>query len=378
VKLIKTLGGATLAVLMTMGSVGTSSAMAEKTMLCGVDGLTCASPITHVHEATLAGHPAELLSSLGTIKCDALFLGDTVAGTSAPLKITGSFTYSNCKRGTESCTAKEEGGPSIIQVLKEGAETTKVTGEGEVKLVCGIFISCKYNGEGLKGIDKGPLLSSETNGSVALSEQETHKVSGICPSTAKLDITTTPLSATYITSSEKGMALCKVDEVKCATANQITHVHEATLAGHPAELLSSIGTISCDALFLGDTVAGTGAPLKITGSFTYSNCKLGTASCTAKEEGGPSVIEVLKEGAETTKVTGEGEVKVECEPEPVISCTYNGENLLGTGKGPLLSSETNGGVSLSEQETHQVSGTCPSTAKLDITTTPLSATYITG
>jgi hypothetical protein len=202
VKPIKMLGLAALAALMAMAFVGASSAMAESTALCTADESPCAAgnQVSHVHETTLSGALATLLSSAGNVSCDVLFLGDTTGGNLGnPLRITGNFTYTSCTRSGSSCTVTEVNGPVEIRVLKEGHETGKVTGEGEVNVHCGFFINCTYNGEGLAGTAKGPLLSSETNGSVSLSEQTTHKVSGsFCPETAKLDITTTPLAATYI------------------------------------------------------------------------------------------------------------------------------------------------------------------------------------
>jgi hypothetical protein len=189
-------GLAALAALLAMAFVGASSAMAEKTTLCSTDESPCeiANVISHVHETSVG--KAKLLSSLLNVECDVLFLGDTVAKTSAPLVIEGSFTYSNCNN---SCTATEENGPAEIEVLKEGHEKSKVTGEGLVHLVCGAFINCRYNGEGLIGTGKGPLLSAQANGEVSISEAETNKESGsLCPSTAKLDITTTPLTPVYL------------------------------------------------------------------------------------------------------------------------------------------------------------------------------------
>jgi hypothetical protein len=160
--------------------------------------------------------------------------------------------------------------------------------------------------------------------------------------------------------------LCSGDGSGCG----VTHVHETTLSGTQAKLLTSIINVSCDVLFLGDTVSALSSPLVITGTFTYTNC----GSCTVEEVGGGVEIKVLKLGHETSDVTGEGEVHVNCSG---LNCTYNGEGLLGTGKGPLLSSETNGSVVITEQTAKKVSGLfCPSTSKLDITTTPLSATYI--
>jgi hypothetical protein len=195
-----------MAALLAMALVGAGSAMAEKTTLCSSDTCEAGDAVTHVHETTLSGHKSVLLSSL-TVECDVLFLGDALSETGNPLIIHGSFTYSNCEGG---CTATEENAPTEIKVLKEGEELSKVTsgtgaGAGLVHLVCGGFINCRYTGSGLVGHGLGALTSSETNGSVTLSEQEVAKESGtFCPSTGKLDITTTPLEATYI----RGDFLC--------------------------------------------------------------------------------------------------------------------------------------------------------------------------
>jgi len=195
VKPIKMFGLAALAALMAMAFAGASSAMGEATTLCKKDESPCPTKeiISHVHETTLTGAKGKLLTSIVNVECDVLFLGDTTAGTSNPLVITGNFTYTNCG----SCTVEEVGGGVEIKVLKLGHETADVTGEGEVHVNCS-GLNCTYNGEGLLGTGKGPLLSTETNGEVKLTEQVAKKVSGLfCPSTSKLDITTTPLSATY-------------------------------------------------------------------------------------------------------------------------------------------------------------------------------------
>ncbi|HET7485788.1 MAG TPA: hypothetical protein VFJ64_10505 [Solirubrobacterales bacterium] len=152
------------------------------------------------------------------------------------------------------------------------------------------------------------------------------------------------------------------------TCASIAHVHETSVG--KAILLAS-PKIECNVLFLGEATAGN--PLVVEGNFTYSSCGSG---CTVTEEGGPSVIEVLKEGHETGSAVGEGEVHVNCIG---INCFYNGTGLAGTAKGPLLSTQKNGEVSIQEQEVHKTKGTfCPSTGKLDITTTPLIPTYISG
>ncbi len=202
-------GLAVMASLMAMAFVGAGSAMAtDPTALCNVMPGTgnhevCPSGhlVTHVHEETLSGTLATLLSSIFDVHCDVLFLGDTLGNLSSPpnpLIIHGTFTYFNCDNN---CVVTEENGPAEIKVLKEGHELATVTGEGLQHLVCGFFINCRYNGVGLEGHGLGPLLTSETNGDVSIVEQEVNKEgSGICPKVGELDILLTPLpDPVYIT-----------------------------------------------------------------------------------------------------------------------------------------------------------------------------------
>jgi hypothetical protein len=218
-KPIKMFGFAGLAALLAMAFVGASSAIAGSTALCSADESPCkeANQITHVHEATLFGAKARLLAS-PEVKCDVLFLGDTFrwwvesggvrVGETVGLEgafsllIVGNFTYSNCEGN---CKVEEENGPTEIEVLREASELAKVTsgtgvGSGLVHLECPFGVDCYYVGEGLVGHGLGPLTSSELNGSVTLSGQKVteENPSFFCPDSGKLDITTTPLSATYI------------------------------------------------------------------------------------------------------------------------------------------------------------------------------------
>jgi len=201
VKAIKMVGLAALMALMAMAFLGAASAIAsEPISLCAKDtssASVCETKVTSVHETSVGN--AKLLSSVGTTECEVLFSGE-VTEEGSPLVISGKFTYTNCKLGGSSCSATEESGPAEIQVLGNGHETAEVTGEGLVHLVCPGFIDCSYNGTGLKGTAKGPLLSTQKNGEVALSEQSTTKETGgfLCPKTAKLDITTTPLTEVFL------------------------------------------------------------------------------------------------------------------------------------------------------------------------------------
>jgi hypothetical protein len=386
-KSIKTIGLAVFSAAVAMTFVGAPSAMAENTQLCKVDESPCPaeSAVTHMHAETSAGAKAKLLTGLGTVECKVLSLGIPL-GLGEPLVIHSHFTYTECTRGKENCTVYEKSIESLIEVLKLGHETADVSGEGEVSVRCGFFISCTYNGIGLLGSAKGPLLSAEANpnGEVTISEQTTNKVSGIlCPETAKLDIAITPLEAVYITTGtgiEEGtgenIALCKVDERPCAVANLITHIHEETSAGAKAKLLNSKGAavVECKVLFLGDTLKSLGVSLVIHGHFTYTECLRGAESCTVAETSTDSLINVWRFGAEAAEVTGEGEVNVHC--GSVINCTYNHKGLTAAYRGPLLGASKNGEVELREQTLQIVSGTCPEALKLDITTVPLETTYI--
>jgi hypothetical protein len=202
VKAIKMIGLAALTALMAMAFVGASSAMAETTALCKADESPCAAGnlVTSVHEVSVGKE--KYLTSFGTTECNVLFSSTSVGALSAPQILFGSFTYTNCTLGGSSCTFTEESGPAEIKVLKEGHETAKVTYEFLIHQKCGPSIDCSYNGVGLIGTAKGPLLSTQANGEVSLQEQALAKETGgfLCPKTAKLDITTTPLTATYISS----------------------------------------------------------------------------------------------------------------------------------------------------------------------------------
>jgi hypothetical protein len=198
-KSIKMLGLAAFAALMAMAFLGASSAVAGNTQLCKADEEPCAAAnvIAHIHKETVAGAPATVLTSLGNVTCNVLFLGDSL-GLGAPLIIHGNFTYTGCLRNGNACTATEVSTSALIRVLKTAAETASSTIELEVNVHCGVFLNCTYNGEELVGTTKGPLLAAP-NGEWFINEQFLRHVGGgICPATNKLDIRMTPLVATYI------------------------------------------------------------------------------------------------------------------------------------------------------------------------------------
>jgi hypothetical protein len=201
----KMFGLVTLSAMMVMALVGAPSAMATgSTALCASEAATCASPITHVHETSIG--KMKILSSLPTIECNVLFLGDTPnGGLGHPLVITGKFTYSSCNNF---CSVNEPiGTEAKLEILKElGVElASSKFGSWLIHVSCP-FMNCFYTGSALEGDVRGPLNSpASANGSSKIGEQEASKgekegeEEAGCP-LAFLDITTTPLSATYLSS----------------------------------------------------------------------------------------------------------------------------------------------------------------------------------
>jgi hypothetical protein len=180
-------GLAAVAAVAAMAFVGASSAMATSTALCTEDsaGATCPAGklASHVHYVATG---ALLLNPILTISCTALFLGNVSNPTllGAPLVINGNLTYSSCTVG---CTVTEVSAGATIEALKTGAEEAKITGSGEVEVFCAGVLECTYNGTGLAGEGKGPLVTGD-NGHVTFTNQKVEKTGGpLCPQEAKLD-----------------------------------------------------------------------------------------------------------------------------------------------------------------------------------------------
>jgi hypothetical protein len=207
-KLLKIFGLLALVALMAMAFVGAGSAMANgSTALCvdmptshddfltgDKDGV-CNDTISHVHKGTLTGAKAKVLSSALNVECDSLLLADVLGLGNPQVLHNVKLTYTNCNSG---CVVTQEG-TGLATVLRLSHETADFNLSIQLHEECGAFIDCKYSGEGLLGTTIGPLLSSHENGELTISEQVMNKVGGaFCPSTAKLDITTTPLTRTYL------------------------------------------------------------------------------------------------------------------------------------------------------------------------------------
>ena len=170
-------------------------AIGESTQLCEADEESkCASPVEHAHYFS---NDLEVKAPEMTYKCDTLLLVD-VSKLESPQVLEGYFTYSNCNNN---CTRVEEGGPSVIYVLKTESESAEATGESLVHVDCSGFINCRYTLKEVTAIVAGPLISSQDNGEISFPEQElTHESGFLCPLHVYLYITFEPLSEIYISS----------------------------------------------------------------------------------------------------------------------------------------------------------------------------------
>jgi len=208
-KLLKMTSLMALTALLAMAFVGASSALAEPTGLCAEDVAEATEcRVDPIHE--VSSGTGTLLNSISNVLCSVLFSGEVTA-VGSPLTIKGKFSYTNCKdEKPNSCTVEEVSESSTIKVLKVSHEKASVTGEGEVKVVCS-GISCTYNGKELEGTATGALLAGNEIGETSIQEQTTNKTKGLlCPTTAKLDLKTEPLSPVYIVNSEEVLPyLCR-------------------------------------------------------------------------------------------------------------------------------------------------------------------------
>ena len=197
---LKIVGLSCIAALAAMAVMGASTASATgNTALCTADENPCASAhlVKHVHVVATG---VKLLTSILTVTCTGLFLGDVLSPFLAnPLHIVGNFTYSGCVEDDGgSCKIIELVPSSLISVLRTAAEKAEITGEGQALVDCGFFLHCVYNGKNLKGEGLGALLATP-NGEAKTEEATANKISGmLCPETSKLDALYKPLTPTYI------------------------------------------------------------------------------------------------------------------------------------------------------------------------------------
>lgn len=193
---------ASLVALTGVAVVGVSSANANgPTALCKTDESPCggANMISHLHETSKTS--VRFLSSVMTIECKVLRLGDAVKNGEGnplgnPLVVKFRTTYSNCNNSCEVSEVEEES--SEYRYLRTGSNRAKVTVNETTHFHCST-IDCTVNGEGVEGEDLDPLISTEENGSDVFTEQKLNLVSGLfCPKAFFLDLTTTPLTKRYV------------------------------------------------------------------------------------------------------------------------------------------------------------------------------------
>lgn len=202
---VKTLGLVALATLTTMVPIAPPSVAVASIALCdshagrSTHG-SCPSGhrLRHLHEASVG--KASLLTSVFSVECSALFLGDVRSpnGSVASLWIEGTFTYSGCTKG---CIVTEETVPTELTVSRQGTRIANRIGYDLLHVNCSGFSNCTYKKPSTYGVRKDPSSSTQPNGETAFYRQRTNKESGaLClDSGARLDLVTTPLEPVYVT-----------------------------------------------------------------------------------------------------------------------------------------------------------------------------------
>jgi hypothetical protein len=200
---------------------GTSTAMAESTLLCNKNtptpaptGAEC-EPTKHIHflsviRDTEGKHvigKTKLLSGSNTVECNVLLLGDVAEPfLSSPVKISATLTYSGCNLG---CTVRAADGatdiPGTVDILRLGTEElVDVTLlEFLIKKTCPFVFTCDYifddavgHGLPLNGVVGGLPHVTYSSATDTLEQ----KLSGPfnCPTTASLDALFQSLTQFYI------------------------------------------------------------------------------------------------------------------------------------------------------------------------------------
>jgi hypothetical protein len=195
-KLIKVFMLVGLLTALATALIGTSSAMAESTVLCKVDKSPCpeASWVKSVHfvAKSVVFEPEEY-----NYKCEALLTAEALGlGSPEVLDVT-SLQYVNCNQGCTRTAIKL----GTLKVLRTGSELASVTGEGgEILVKCSNGIHCVFDLGGTAGTLSGPLLTGGT-AHLTYSKALLHKIAGFfCPSEVTLTALFEALEAFYISS----------------------------------------------------------------------------------------------------------------------------------------------------------------------------------
>jgi len=186
------LGIAAIAAVAAMAFLGASSASATSTTLCTTNVLVCPAGNqlpNNTHVEGLAVNP-ELLSSLGTIKCNhSIILGKTTNGPLAN-PLVGSISLidftGNCNLGGTPCTVATTSLGTLL-LLKTGVNHgTAQSHNNNVLVECGAFTHCVYGG--LPTLLAHGFTDPSTLATIEANAVELSRISGfLCPSTSKWD-----------------------------------------------------------------------------------------------------------------------------------------------------------------------------------------------
>lgn len=182
------IGLAVVAAIVTMGLIGTPSAMAATTALCKVDEDPCAEA-NQVAEVHYEAENVNILTPTGgggyDYGCSHALLSATVSKLGETQILKGqTLTFSSCGGGCTRTTVEL----GTLSVLRTEDELAKITANGfEINVTCSGFTNCRYSFNEQSAALKGPLVTSD-NGHITFQETPLERVSGLfCPELVKLD-----------------------------------------------------------------------------------------------------------------------------------------------------------------------------------------------
>lgn len=196
-RLFKWSGAVAFAVVASLGLVVSTSASAAQTDLCKIEESPC--PLISRWEQGVnveaKAEPFKLLTSAGNVECTSSTLKGPLGAGGAPQAVAlESFVFVGCKRGIENCTVETLGlgGLDLLRTNFNLGEGTLLN--TEIKVHCGVFINCRYEGEPKFHLLGRNAITME-QAKLTASEVVMTQVGGaLCPATNKLDATYTSIT----------------------------------------------------------------------------------------------------------------------------------------------------------------------------------------
>jgi hypothetical protein len=194
-RFIQICGLATIAAVLAL-ALAVSPASAGTSALCisnegGEDVCKAGNQLGELH---YVDPEVKILTSSQNVTCESLFEGTAFGLFEEAVKITGTFTYTNCNGSCQVEQLTESEFSLLKTQLNEG---TMVSTTAKFKVTC-LFINCVYNWENLT-VGATAATPPTSKGKLTVSEQVLKTSSGsACPMTSKLHTKLESLTNVYI------------------------------------------------------------------------------------------------------------------------------------------------------------------------------------